>query len=161
MSGVIHTVCLRRMHLGHAACPRPALRERRGFTFIEAMFVLMVSSIIAVMAISAYRGYIQRSLAAAAQAQLDRYGIRMQKAFQDSGNYGVGAGCAVPAPADVRKFAFKCELTAGGQGFVARAEGAGGMVYSIDERGMRRTEAFPGAATVPADCWMVEKDRCQ
>jgi type IV pilus assembly protein PilE len=160
MYGVTHTAAPRRER-SPVRAPHGRIRMQRGFTFIEAMFVVLVGSVIAIMAISAYRGYIQRSLAAAAQSQLDRYGTRMQKAFQDSGNYGVGAGCAVPAPAGTRQFSFRCELTAEGQGFVARADGASGVVYSIDERGLRRTEKFPGAATVPADCWMVEKDRCQ
>ena len=73
----------------------------------------------------------------------------------------MGAGCAVPAPTGARQFAFSCDLTAEGQGFIARAEGSNGAVFSIDERGMRRTEQFPGAVKLPADCWMVEKDRCQ
>ncbi len=160
---------------GRADCTRLAgvaridLRRRAtgvlragGFTLVEAGITLLVLSIIATFAVNSYSSYVKRARAVDAVEQLDQFRTHMEKAFQDNGNYGAGA-CAVSLPTGVDSFAFSCSLTQNGQAFSATATGSGsvgGYVFSINERGFRRTEAFPGA-TVPADCWMVEKDKCR
>ena len=104
----------------------------------------------------------RRARAAEALEQLDRFRTRMEKAFQDNGNYGVG-GCAVAVPTGVDSFTYACTLSSANQAFTGTATGSVTMnnyQFSINEQGLRRTLQFPGA-TVPADCWMVEKNRCQ
>jgi type IV pilus assembly protein PilE len=133
-----------------------------GFTLVEAVITLLVLSILGTFAVNSYSAYVKRARAVDALQQLDQYRTHMEKAFQDSGNYGAGA-CAVNPPSGVNSFTFACQLGQNGQAFTATATGSGsvaGYIFSINEQGFQRTEAFP-RATVPADCWMVEKDKCQ
>ncbi len=136
--------------------------RRFGFTLVEAVITLVVMSILCASAVNSYSSYAKRARAVDAVEQLDQFRTHMEKAFQDNGNYGAAA-CAVNPPTGVDKFAFSCQLGQNGQAFAANATGfasMAGYVFSINEQGFRRTEAFPGAA-VPADCWMVEKDKCR
>lgn len=141
---------------------RGSVARRSGFTLIEAVITLLVMSILCAFAMNSYTSYAKRARAVDALEQLNQFRTHMEKAFQDNGNYGSGA-CAVGLPTGVINFALSCDLAQNGQAFVARATGLANMagyVFSINEQGIRRTEAFPAAA-VPADCWMVEKDKCQ
>jgi type IV pilus assembly protein PilE len=133
-----------------------------GYTLIEIVITLLVMSVLAALAVSSYGAYIRRSLAVEAIEQLDAYRTRMEKAFQDNGNYGAGA-CSVAVPTGVSRFEFSCQLAPDAQTFTARATGSAAMAgytYSINEQGLRRTEAFPGLAAA-SDCFMVEKNKCK
>ena len=133
-----------------------------GFTLVEAVITLLVLSILTTFAVNSYNSYVKRARAADAVEQLDQFRTHMEKAFQDNGNYGVGA-CAVNLPTGVGDFTFSCQLGQNGQAFTANATGSGsvaGYLFSINDQGFRRTEAFPGAS-VPIDCWMVKKGRCR
>ena len=133
-----------------------------GFTLIELVVALLVTSLLGAFAVSSFSSYVKRARAADALEQLDIFRTRMEKAFQDNGNYGVGT-CAVNLPAGVDKFSFSCVLGQNSQSFAGSATGSGtmaGYVFSINDLGFRRTESFPGA-TVPAECWMVEMNKCQ
>lgn len=138
------------------------LCRARGFTLVEAIITLVVMSMLGLFAVSSYNTYVKRARAADAVEQLDQFRTHMEKAFQDNGNYGAGV-CAVNPPGAVMNFALSCLLTQNGQAFTATATGSGslaGYAYSINEQGLRQTMAFPGAS-VPATCWMVEKDKCR
>jgi len=133
-----------------------------GFTLVEGVVTLLVLSVLATFAANSYSSYVKRARAVDAVEQLDQFRTHMEKAFQDNGNYGAG-GCAVSLPTGVSGFVFSCQLAQNGQAFTASATGSGSVasyVFSINEQGLRRTEAFPGAV-VPVDCWMVEKDKCR
>jgi type IV pilus assembly protein PilE len=133
-----------------------------GFTLVEAVITLLVLSILTNLAVNSYNSYVKRARAADAIEQLDQFRTHMEKAFQDNGNYGAGV-CAVNLPTGVSNFIYFCQLGGNGQAFVANATGSGSMagyIFSINDQGFRRTEAFPGAS-VPTDCWMVEKDKCR
>jgi len=156
----------RALHSGGANClfrrQRGTVSRGCGFTLIEAVIVLLVMSTLCAFAINSYSSYVKRARAVDALEQLNQFRTHMEKAFQDNGNYGAGA-CAVSLPTGVINYALSCDLAQNGQAFIAKATGLANMagyVFSINEQGTRRTEAFPAAA-VPADCWMVEKDRCQ
>jgi len=147
---------------GHFRRHRGIVAPARGFTLIEAVITLLVMSILCAFAMNSYTSYVKRARAVDALEQLSQFRTHMEKAFQDNGNYGAGA-CAVTLPTGAINFALSCDLAQNGQAFLAKATGLSNMtgyVFSINEQGLRRTEAFPAAA-VPADCWMVEKDRCQ
>ena len=133
-----------------------------GYTLIEIVITLLVMAVLAAMAVSSYGGYVRRAHAVEAIEQLDTYRTRMEKAFQDNGNYGAGA-CSVAVPTGVAQFAYSCQLAVDGQTFTAQSTGSGAMAgytYSINDQGLRRTEAFPGLAAA-ADCFMVERNRCR
>jgi type IV pilus assembly protein PilE len=137
-------------------------RRLGGFTLLEACITLLVMSLLAGFAVSSYNSYIHRARAGDAVEELDHYRTRMEKAFQDNGNYGVGA-CAVVLPSTVVQFTFTCQLGQNGQAFTARATGTAGMsgyAYSIDQQGLRRTVTLPGLVAA-TDCWMVQPGKCQ
>src|SRR5262245_24481338 len=148
----------------HGDCrwQRRTVARARGFTLIEAFITLLVMTILCAFAMNSYTSYVKRARAVDALEQLNQFRTHMEKAFQDSGNYGAGA-CAVSLPTGLVSFSLSCNLAQNGQAFVAKATGQtsmSGYVFSINEQGLRRTEAFP-TAVVPTDCWMVEKDKCQ
>jgi type IV pilus assembly protein PilE len=136
--------------------------RQTGYTLIEALGTLLVMALLASLAINSYASYAKRARAADALEQLDLYHTRMEKGFLDNGNYGVGS-CAVPLPTSVQQFSFSCTIAADAQSYTAKATGSAGMVgfiFQIDERSLRTTQAFPDA-TVPANCWMVQRNKCQ
>jgi type IV pilus assembly protein PilE len=140
-----------------------ATRGRQaGYTLIEAIGTLLVLAMLTSLAINSFASYAKRARAADALEQLDLYHMRMEKAFLDNGNYGVGS-CAVTPPTTVVQFSYTCTLAADAQSYTATATGSLGMngfTFQIDDKSTRTTRAFPDA-TVPANCWMVEKNKCQ
>lgn len=150
--------------LASAARAAPAATALRvsGFTLVEAIITLLVLSILSAFAVNGYVSFVKRARSGDAIQQLDRFRTRMEKAFQDNGNYGVGT-CAVSLPTEVDQFTYSCVLTSVNQAYTASATGSVTMIgyqFSINDQGLRRTVTFPNA-TVPANCWMVEKNRCQ
>ena len=133
-----------------------------GYTLIEAIGTLLVLALLASLAINSFASYAKRARAADAHEQLDLFHTRMEKGFLDNGNYGVG-NCAVPVPTGVQQFAYTCTMAADAQSYTAKATGTAGMVgyiFQIDDKSLRTTQAFPDA-TVPANCWMVQRNKCQ
>jgi type IV pilus assembly protein PilE len=148
------------------ATVRPQARARgygapaAGFTLIELMIVVLMVSILATIAVPSYSQYLTRGRLAEVLTDLSAFRLRMELAYQDNGNFGVGA-CAVSAPPR-DGFTFACALESSGQGYTLTATGAGrnaGYAYSIDDRGERKTLSFPGSTDV-ATCWMIRAGAC-
>ena len=124
--------------------------RQAGYTLIEAIGTLLVLAMLTSLAINSFASYAKRARAADALEQLDLYHMRMEKAFLDNGNYGVGS-CAVSVPTTVVQFSYTCTMAADAQSYTATATGSLGMngfVFQIDEKSTRTTRAFPDA-TVP------------
>jgi type IV pilus assembly protein PilE len=143
---------------GDAARPAP----RSGFSLIELMIAISVLSILASLALPSYREYIRRGQLSAAFEHLGMYRMRLEQAYQDSGNYGV-SNCAVTAPTNTAYFQYTCTLTNSGQGYTATATGVGvmaGYAYTTDAAGNAATTAFPGGSGLPAACWWLRAGDC-
>jgi type IV pilus assembly protein PilE len=140
-----------------------ARRARRaGFTLIELMIAISVLSILASLALPSYRDYIRRGQLSAAFEHLGMYRMRLEQAYQDSGNYGV-SNCAVTTPTNTAYFQYTCTLTNSGQGFTATATGVGvmaGYAYTTNAAGNAATTAFPGGSGLPAACWWLRAGDC-
>jgi type IV pilus assembly protein PilE len=138
------------------------MRTQRGLTLPEVMITITIVGILAGIALPSYQGYVQRGTLSEAFDGLSAYRLRMDQAFHNNGNFGVGA-CAVATPNPTENFTFACELTDGGQGYLARADGIArmaGFAFSVDDDGRRITTAFPGQAALPATCWLNKKGEC-
>lgn len=132
-----------------------------GLTLPEVLIVITILGILAGVALPTYQGYIQRSTLTEAFDALSAYRLRMDRAFNDNGNYGTDA-CAVAAPAASANFSFTCTLGDEGQSYLATATGSGrmnGYAFTVDDDGARTTENFPDA-TVPAACWLTKAGAC-
>ena len=137
------------------------MHRPHGFTLPEVLIVITILGLLAGIALPTYRGYIQRSTLTEAFNTLSAFRMRMDRAFNDNGNYGAAA-CAVNTPAATANFTFACNLTDAGQGYLAAATGAGrmtGYAFSVDDDGVRLTTAFPDG-TVPANCWLSKAGAC-
>jgi type IV pilus assembly protein PilE len=133
-----------------------------GFTLIEMMIAVAIIAILAAVAIPSYADYVRRARMADAFSVLSDYRTRMEVAYNNNGNYGVGA-CSVAAPAATQFFAFACALTAGGQDFDATATGGGAMAgytFAVDGTGNRTTTAYVGQGGMPRACWLQRGTEC-
>ncbi len=147
----------------------PGYRER-GFTLIELMITVAIVSILAAVAYPSYTEYVQRGRLAEATGELGTMRVRLEQFYQDSrpNNYGsTAAACGVAVPASP-SFTYTCNWGAGGtsQTFLITATGkasAGmsGYAFTIDNTNAHATTAYPGAAGLPAACWLKRKsDTC-
>ena len=138
------------------------MTNQTGVTMPEVMITVAIVGILAGIALPNYQAYVQRSTLSEAFDSLSAFRLRMEQAFHNNGNYGVGA-CAVALPAATENFTFACNLTSAGQNYLLRANGVGrmaGYAYSVDGNGQHVTTAFPGHDRLPASCWMSKKGEC-
>jgi type IV pilus assembly protein PilE len=139
-----------------------AVAHARGFTLIELLIAMAVLVILAAIALPSYSDYVRRGQLSAAFESLGTYRMRLEQAYQDSGNYGA-TNCAVTAPGSTSYFSFSCTLTSSGQGFTATATGTGmmsGYTYTTDANGNNVTTAFPRGTGLPASCWWQRVGDC-
>lgn len=136
--------------------------EARGFTLIELLIAVAIAAILAAVAIPSYADYVRRSRLTEAMDVLSNFATRMEVAYNNNGNYGVGS-CAVTPPSAGTSFGFGCTLDASGQNFTASATGSGpvaGYAYSVDGGGNRATTAFGGQGGMPRGCWLLRGTEC-
>lgn len=134
--------------------------KARGFTLIELLVVVAVVAILAAVAIPSYADYVRRARMAEAFDALADFATRMEIAYNNNGNYGVGA-CAVATPGGTSNFGFACLLGASGQDFTVTATGTGpmsGFGYGLDGSGNRYTTAYVGKGA--RSCWLQRGDEC-
>ena len=137
------------------------MHRPHGFTLPEVLMVITILGLLAGIALPTYQGYIQRSTLTEAFDTLSAFRLRMDRAFNDNGNYGTAA-CAVNTPATTANFNFACDLTDAGQGYLVTATGSGrmaGYTFTVDDDGVRTTTKFAGT-TETANCWLTKAGAC-
>lgn len=135
-----------------------------GFTLIEVMIVVAIVAILGAIAYPSYVAYMQRGMIAEALGNLAEMRVRQERYFQDNRSYvSAGATCntnlaTLTGGLEQRYFVLGCAGTA--NTFTAWANGAGavnGINFTINQDNVRQTTAFPGAASLPLNCWISKR----
>ncbi|MDR0259424.1 MAG: hypothetical protein LBI76_06420 [Comamonas sp.] len=87
-------------------------------------------------------------------------GAKLEQHFQDKRKYdgACEAGSIAPKPATTARFRYDCDPA--GTTFTISAVGLGsmsGFVFTLDEKGQRRTTDTPSGWTKGTDCWSTNK----
>lgn len=135
-----------------------------GFSLIELMMVVLITSIITAMAIPSYRQYAISARIPEATSQLIYYRFRMEQYYQDNQTYGKKAICGV-ALKNTENFNFSCVTANNGQTYIITAQGNNvnnmrSFTYTINEAGRAVTTAMPTSwGAVPRDCWILKPNK--
>ena len=136
-------------------------RKIAGFSLIELMIALVIASLLATVALPAYRDHMIRGAIPQATGGLSLFAMRMEEYYQDHRSYANGTNCGAAAPAS-EKFSFSCATASEGQSYVLTAVGIAGDLtefsYTLDQTGAARTVTLPAAwGNVPVNCWIIKK----
>lgn len=140
----------------------PSSRMATGFSLIELMIALVIASLLAVVAIPAYRDHMIRGAIPQATGGLSLFAMQMEEYYQDHHTYASGSNCGAATPAS-EKFNFSCEIGSSGQSYLLTATGITGdlssISYTLDQAGNAKTIALPtGWGAVPVNCWINKKN---
>jgi type IV pilus assembly protein PilE len=145
----------------------PGQFPSRGFTLIEVMVTVVIVAILATVAYPSYEQFTFRARVVPGIDALTALATRLEQRFQDVGGYGGGpegradGDCGVALPPSAN-FTLTCVASATGTRFTAKATGTGsvsGVVYAIDDAGVRQTEAHPRGVPASA-CWSIRGGTC-
>jgi len=131
---------------------------QRGFTLIELMVVVVVTAIIAAVALPSYSSYVTRSRIAEAAGNLPDLRTKVEQYFQDNRTY---SGYTLPTPAGATYFTYSLSANATTYTITATgvsAQGMGGFGYAINQNNARATTALPtGWSGSGSTCWVIKK----
>lgn len=134
-----------------------------GFSLIELMVVVVILSVLAAIALPAYREHLMRAHIPEATSGLLLTAMRLEQHYQDNRSYLSGGACGVSLP-PAGRFAFQCVSPADGQSFLLIATGITGelmqdFTYTLDQLGQSRTTALPAgwASAVTQECWIIRR----
>lgn len=147
------------------------MKQRAGFTLIEAMITVAIIAIMATIALPSYNEYVIRSKLTEATTTLADLRVKLEQYYQNNRNYSSTStacpGVAMPAAPSVKYFTFTCNWSSGGndQHFTLTASnvanqglGAAGLYeFTINQANVRTTTAFPATTGLPKSCWISKR----
>lgn len=140
----------------------PSSRKITGFSLIELMIALVIASLLAAVALPAYRDHMIRSAIPQATSGLSLFAMRMEEYYQDHHTYANDKTCGAATPVS-EHFNFTCSVASSGQSYLLTAVGNGGdltaVSYTLNQAGTATTIALPtGWGTVPVNCWITKRN---
>ncbi|MGC9324245.1 MAG: type IV pilin protein [Desulfomonilia bacterium] len=136
--------------------------DRKGFSLLEVMVVVVIVGIIAAIAIPSYNGYVTRTRRADAVSALETVALYQEKNMAEHGAYGTLAqlnanvGLVNPNADPDRNYNITVILGAGNTSYVAIATGmnaqAGDIEFALDSNGNRGTNNA-GSVSPNAQLW--------
>jgi len=147
------------------------MQRQPGFTLIELMVTVAIIAILAGIALPSYTQYVVRGKLVEGASALMAMRTKMELYFQDNRSY-VGAcvaGTTAALPTALKHFDMvpaDCIITnpppPNDYRIIARGKvgtDLDGLVLSIDQANVRRTESVPAGWTLPATpCWVTKKN---
>lgn len=127
----------------------------------------MAVAILAAIAYPTYEQFTFRARVVPGIDALTALAARLEQRFQDVGGYGTGpdgrvdGDCGV-ALTSAANFTITCAVSAAVTKFTAVVTGTGsvaGVVYTVDDAGVRRTTAHPRGVPA-ANCWSIRGGTC-
>ncbi len=137
---------------------------RTGFSLIELMIGLVIVSILAAIALPAYRDYVTRGKLAEAYTLLSSQRVKMEQYYQDVRDYSNACQAGtVATPANGTYFGLTCgnlsantyTLTAAG----LAGSGVTGFSFTLDQTNNKATNLVPAGWSTPNpnNCWIRAK----
>lgn len=147
--------------------------RQAGFTLVELLFVMLIVSILAAIALPAYHDYVMRGKIPEATGELALRRVQMEQFFLDNRTYaGTNKDNTSICPPDSdpnttksRYFNFSCVAAPTATTYTLQAVGKDDMAaftFTINEKGEKTTTGPSNwVPSSPAKCWITRKgDAC-
>ena len=144
------------------ATRKNAAHGMSGYTLIELVVTVGIISILAAIAIPAYRDYVTRGQLVPATNGLSASRTQMEQYFQDNRTYLTSGTYTPPCQTSTvySLFTITCTIPTAGTSYLLTATGSGiaaGFVYTLDNNNNQATTAAPKGWNTSTDCWITKK----
>ncbi len=137
---------------------QPAAPFCRGFSLVELMVVVAIVSLLASIALPAYKDYVLRGRLSEAISTLSAKRVQVEQFYDNNRTYVNAPGCADDTTG--QSFNFSCSNVAANT-YQLEATGKGpmsGFTYRVDQDNKRSTPSAGSGWTSNSNCWVTKKD---